>query len=138
MTLSVPYIQNNLHKRTIVILIGLDRCREGREERGGKKVKHHVHLRFLSARVEGLGRVSRTGGRRLRCKGGVGWDYRFAFGVGREAGRGKRQEAVSAALPDFDCLIDTSCHHVGSSLMEICKRGKQLFRFAALNTSSLT
>lgn len=34
--LSVPYIQNNLHKRTIVILIGLDRCRG---EGGGKVSK---------------------------------------------------------------------------------------------------
>lgn len=28
-------------------------------------------------------------------------------------------EAVSAALPDFDCLVDTARHDVGSSLVEI-------------------
>lgn len=37
-------------------------------------------------------------------------------------------EAISAALPHFDCLIDTARHHVGSSLVEICKRGKHLLR----------
>lgn len=38
----------------------------------------------------------------------------------------KRQEVVSAALPDFDCLVDAACHHVGSSLMEI-ERGNKVF-----------
>lgn len=49
--------------------------------------------------------------------------------VGGRAGRGTGQEtaAVSAALPYFDCLIDAARHYVGSSLVEICKRGKHLF-----------
>lgn len=34
--------------------------------------------------------------------------------------------AVSAALPDFDCLIDTACDHIGSSLVEI-QRGNKVF-----------
>ncbi len=46
-------------------------------------------------------------------------------------------EAVSAALPHFDCLIDAACHHVGSSLVEICKRGEHLFRCAALKINSI-
>lgn len=36
--------------------------------------------------------------------------------TGEEGGR-----LTSATLPDFDCLIHTSCHHVGSRLMEICE-----------------
>lgn len=89
-----------------------------------------------SARGEGLGLGVRTEGRGLRCRrGGVGWGG--ALGLLLELGGGRGQdreemEAVSAALPDFDCLIDTARHHVGSSLVEICKRGKHLFRYAAL------
>jgi len=43
--------------------------------------------------------------------------------VGSRAGQ--KLETVSAALPDFDCLIHTACDHIGGSLVEICKRGKK-------------
>lgn len=56
--LSVPYIQNNLHKRTIVILIGLDWCRGGEKggEQGrgdGERVKRHGQLCFGVQEVRG-------------------------------------------------------------------------------------
>lgn len=55
-------------------------------------------------------------------RGGVWWGSRAAFGVGGA----QEMEAVSAALPDFDCLINTACHHVGSSLVKI-QRGNKVF-----------
>ena len=128
--LSVPYIQNNLHKRTIVFLIGLDWCRGVGKERGarggdGEKGKRHGQLWFVVREVRGWAGCQ---DRRER----VGWGVRTASGAwvgGGVRGRtGHETDVVSAALPDFDCLIDTSRHHVWSSLVEICKRGKQLFR----------
>lgn len=73
--------------------------------------------------------------KRAKVKTGVGWGRGFRlFGAWGKGRRRSETEAVSAALPDFDCLIDTARHHVGSSLVEIWKTRKHLFREMTLNT----
>lgn len=89
----------------------------------GEKVKRHGPLWFgvRDVRTEG-----REGGGSKGCF--RAWGGGKVGGAGQDRARGGG--AVSAALPDFDCLIDTARHHVGSSLVEICNRGKHLFRDA--------
>lgn len=85
-----------------------------------------------SARGEGLGWVSgqKEEGRGIGQGGALGLFLELVVVVGRAgSGTGQETAAVSAALPYFDCLIDAACHYVGSSLVEICKRGKHLFRW---------
>lgn len=69
-----------------------------------------------SVKGEGEGLVERTGERRL-------WDSRDQKGGGVLLDLGKISrsgaEAVSAALPDFDCLVDAACHDIGSGPVEI-------------------
>lgn len=68
--LSVPYIQNNLHKRTVGVLLELDRCR-GRGA-GGRKGKAPWSTMVWRARGEGL-----VAGRRERAEVQErGWDLR--------------------------------------------------------------
>lgn len=63
--LSVPYIQNNLHKRTIVILIGLDRCRGGGGERAARRGESGLGLLWFE--------VQRVGGGHKEEGAGQGW-----------------------------------------------------------------
>lgn len=46
--------------------------------------------------------------------GGCFWISGKRSRSGEETGK-----AVSAALPDFDCLVDAACHNVGSRPVEI-------------------
>lgn len=78
-----------------------------------------------SAKSEGVGPMERTGERRL-------WDSRdwgMFLDLGQRSRSGEEMgKAVSAALPDFDCLVDAACHNIGSRLVEIWKRHKRLLR----------
>lgn len=70
--LSVPYIQNNLHKRTIVILIGLDRCRGG-EKGTGRRSSAMVSYGLECDRWGGGGSGCQDGKKRTEVQeGGLG------------------------------------------------------------------
>lgn len=69
-----------------------------------------------SAKSEGAGLVERTGERRLWDSGDCG----MFLDLGKRSRSGEETgKVVSAALPDFDCLVDAARHNIGSRPVEI-------------------
>lgn len=85
---------------------------------GGGQEEASWSAMVSSAKSEGAGLVERTGERRLWDSGGTGGVF-LDLGKRSRSGEEMGGGGVSAALPDFNCLVDAARHDVGSRLVEI-------------------